>query len=196
MRIQFEERMVSTRMLGNIVGFQYLRRSRFEAKKEVYKKGLESSPTQQEKEMGRKFIAKIRSHYIPPVSVRWIDAEVGYGLFAEAPIEQECYIGEYTGLVRAQNDPWYEESNDAYFFRYPITDALGRCYLIDASEGNFTRFINHSDSPNLESISAYYRGYYHVIFLTMHRIEKGKQLLVHYGKEYWSCGRSPSCKIG
>ncbi len=37
---------------------------------------------------------------------------------------------------------------------YPIADRLARNYVIYATKGNFTRFINHSDKPNLNPVYA------------------------------------------
>ena len=45
--------------------------------------------------------AKLRAgHSHPHLSVRYVDAAVGYGLFADVSIGQDVFIGEYVGLVQ------------------------------------------------------------------------------------------------
>ncbi len=135
-------------------------------------------------ELGKKFIDKIEAAYIPQVSVRWISDKVGYGLFAEEEIPEGSYVGEYTGVVR-KNDRRYFEPLNNYCYEYPVDDEIGRSFVIDATKGNLTRFINHSSKPNLRPIHVFYEGYYHLIFLALGPIEKGKELSYDYGESYW-----------
>jgi uncharacterized protein len=73
-----------------------------------------------------------------------------------------------------------------------VPDSLGRSFVIDATQGNLTRFINHSFTPNLRPVHVYYAGFYHLIFLAMQRIEKGTQLSYSYGKNYWYLRGKPA----
>ncbi len=136
-------------------------------------------------ELGKRFIQEIQSAYIPPVSVRLVDESVGYGLFAESDLPQGAYVGEYTGIVRRNDLRRYLGPMNNYCYNYPILDELGRSFVIDATQGNLTRFINHSFTPNLLPIHVYYEGFYHLIFLALKPIEKGTQLTYDYGKNYW-----------
>jgi uncharacterized protein len=138
----------------------------------------------QAQELGKKFIEKIDAAYIPQASVRWISDKVGYGLFAEEEIPQGSYVGEYTGIVR-RNDRRYFEPLNNYCYEYPVDDEIGRSFVIDATQGNLTRFINHSSQPNLQPIHVFYAGYYHLIFVALHLIHKGEQLIFDYGESYW-----------
>ncbi len=141
-------------------------------------------------ELGNKFIHKIEEAYIPQVSVRWIDEKIGYGLFAEEDISMGDYAGEYTGIVR-RNDRRYFEPLNNYCYEYPVDDEIGRSFVIDATQGNLTRFINHSLSPNLQPVHVYYDGFYHLIFIAMHKILQGQQLSYDYGKSYWYLREPP-----
>jgi hypothetical protein len=142
-------------------------------------------------ELGKKFIEKIETAYIPQVSVRWVSDLVGYGLFAEEEIAARSYVGEYTGIVRRNNRRYFEPLNN-YCYEYPVEDEIGRSFVIDATQGNLTRFINHSSSPNLKPIHVFYEGYYHLIFIALRLIQKGEQLSYDYGESYWYLRSSPT----
>jgi SET domain-containing protein len=59
-------------------------------------------------------------------------------------------------------------------------------YVIDAtSGGNHTRFINHSNEPNVEIKSAIVKNLLRIIVIAIKPIKKEEQLLCHYGDEYW-----------
>ena len=60
-------------------------------------------------------------------------------------------------------------------------------FVIDAEKGgNLTRFINHSDQPNLEPIGVFWKGSLHIILRSLKKIQKGEQLTYDYGADYWS----------
>lgn len=141
-------------------------------------------------ELGARFIHHIETAFIRSVSVRWINDEVGQGLFVEEDLEAGSYVGEYTGVVR-KNDRRYFEPLNNYCYEYPVPDDIGRSYVIDATQGNLTRFINHSFTPNLKPMHVFYEGFYHLIFLALERIEKGRQLSYDYGKNYWYIRKAP-----
>jgi uncharacterized protein len=140
--------------------------------------------------LGKKYHTKILASYIPDVSVQWVHPAVGSGLFANEVIKKGQYVGEYTGVVR-RNDRRYFEPMNHYCYEYPVPDEIGRSFVIDATAGCLTRFINHSVSPNLSSHYAYWDGFYHLIFLALTTIEPGKQLSFDYGETYWYIREKP-----
>jgi len=140
--------------------------------------------------LGKKYIGKIAAAYISPVSVRWISDKVGYGLFAEETITNGSYVGEYAGIVR-RNDRRYFEPLNNYCYEYPVNDEIGRSFVIDATQGNLTRFINHSSSPNLQPFHVFYDGYYHLIFIAVRPIKIGEELSYDYGESYWYLRKPP-----
>ena len=171
--------------------FQFLSHNPFENKKAVLKRGLESRPTTEAIEWGKQFVDKINAAYIPAVSIRWVSEQVGYGLFAEEEIDAGSYVGEYTGMVRENDIRRVLEPLNHYCYEYPVPDSLGRSFVIDATQGNLTRFINHSFTPNLKPVYAYHAGFYHLIFIALQRIEPGTQLSYNYGKNYWLLREKP-----
>ncbi len=121
---------------------------------------------------------------IPEVSIRWISDEMGYGLFAERAFKQWEFIGEYTGVVRDRG-LLFPKIND-YCFMYPHEWFSLKALTIDSQTGgNYTRFINHSDTPNCESVAVLFEGVFHIVFRTIQEIPMGGQLTYDYGDIYW-----------
>ncbi len=178
-------------------GFAYLGLNSFESiddQLDVHNRGLkhlsEGKVSQESLDLGQQYHKEILSSYIPKVSVRFISDDVGHALFAEEEIEVGRYVGEYTGIVR-KNDRRYGYPINNYCYEYPIPDEIGRNFVVDATRGCLTRFINHSSDPNLKPFYAFYEGYYHVIFLSIKKISVGDQLLFDYGKSYWYVRGAP-----
>lgn len=120
----------------------------------------------------------------PPIVVCWIDAHIGYGVFARETIPAWSYIGEYTGVLRRRQAIWMDEND--YCFRYPLRSRTWRYFTIDSGkQGNFTRFINHSDHPNVEAIGVFEGGLFHIVIRTLRQIEPGEEICYHYGPLYW-----------
>jgi SET domain-containing protein len=134
--------------------------------------------------MGVYYDQEIQNGIHPRMTVRWIDEEIGFGLFAAERILPCLYVGEYTGLIQERKTKHIKESN--YCVRYTAWPMGKRQYVIDAQNmGNFTRFINHSDSPNISLVCAYWRGLPRLIFISLQEIPKGAQLTFDYGKTFW-----------
>lgn len=183
--------------LEKLISFKYLPQIAFETafdQEEVRSKGFKKWKNNQiSKEvinLGNQFIKNIAQAYIPYVSVRWINSRVEYGLFAEENLTRGSYVGEYTGIVR-RNDRRHFEPLNNYCYEYPIADEIGRNFVIDATQGHLTRFINHSFTPNLKSVYAFYDGFFHLIFLALRPIKRGSQLTFNYGQAYWSIRDRP-----
>jgi hypothetical protein len=178
----------SVEELEKRIPFKYIALLSFEDAEDVLARGRakfqNNLVTPEALELGQKYIGKINAAYIPHVSVRWIGNKVGYGLFAEEKILKGSYVGEYTGIVR-KNDRRYFEPLNNYCYEYPVDDEIGRSFVIDATQGNLTRFINHSSNPNLQPIHVFYNGYYHLIFVALRPIQKGEELSYDYGESYW-----------
>lgn len=133
---------------------------------------------QHQKEISKGFVAE--------TAIRWIDSDLEYGLFALQDMPMNSYIGEYTGLVRRLLPPNPDKNN--YCLQYPnlfltVIDAL--------SHGNETRFINHSDTPNLQIVCIGEKKLPHFILIAKEPIQVGTQLTFDYGKKF----RMPRQKI-
>lgn len=126
----------------------------------------------------------IESGQIANLVIRWIDEQMGYGLFAGSALSAQCYLGEYTGRVRPAR--LRERGALEYSFEYPGRNRWGMRYVVDAAEaGNEMRYINHSDDPNCEAVAVYCEGIVRIAIRALRRIEKGQQLTLDYGERYW-----------
>lgn len=116
--------------------------------------------------------------------IKWINPVLGYGLFAAADLLERSFVAEYTGMIR-QIDKKNPDLNE-YCFQYPTKLGSSKYFVIDAlDEGNITRFINHSDQPNLQPLWIVNRGVLHLIFIANRFIPKGTELTFDYGPDYW-----------
>lgn len=139
--------------------------------------------------MGIYFEQEIEKGIHPHVSIRYIDAELGNGVFAEQKISPCSYVGEYTGIVQERKTKDLKEK--FYCLRYSVWEMGHRNFVIDAEKmGNFTRFINHSSQPNLGMQSVYWRGLPRMIFVALKEISAGEQLTFDYGNSFWKESQS------
>jgi len=196
-RCFLDERPYTIQELESHLKFNYLSHIAFETsadREEIRRRGLDklknNEISKKSQEFGNKFIKKIEASYIPDVSIRWLNESLGYGLFSEESLSVGCYVGEYTGVVR-KNDRRYLEPLNNYCYEYPVPDYVGRSFVVDATNGNLTRFINHSFNPNLKPVHVFCDGFYHLIFLAIRPIEKGTQLCYNYGQSYWYIREPP-----
>lgn len=159
----------------------------------------------------------IQKNTLPPHLVRKkLNPELGYGIFLHPkapPLVKGQVVGIYAGeiVLVAQNAP--DESAYAFALIDDILldkqaqlkwDSAHRyhpkrlySFKLDAwKTGNFTRFINHSEKPNLISYMVCVpKNHYgitpspiEVVYFVKKKIQPGEQLLVSYErgqKNYW-----------
>ena len=121
--------------------------------------------------------------------IRWISSYLGYGVFAAKELPDLTLVGEYTGVVKKK---WFKQNryND-YIFRY-TAGPKETPFVIDAQDkGNFARFINHSNSPNLSCQWAIIKGITRIILYTNTFVREGEQLTYNYGDYYWRSRTPP-----
>ena len=159
---------------------------------------------------------KLLANEIPPMVIKWIDNTVGYGVFAGKDLDAGTLIGEYTGVVRRlyrsskevsgvkdyskltyavglSQSPTaqviFEQSlsDNSYCFHYPTRFWSWKYFAIDAlNQGTITRFLNHSDNPNLDPICFIDDDkILHLMFITNKPIREGTQITFNYGEDYW-----------
>lgn len=134
--------------------------------------------------LGTLHAEELRKHYIPDVSIRWIDDTLGYGLFAEKEIKAWEFVGEYAGVLRRRY-PIFGNIND-YCFLYPTHVFYMGKHMIDGQDkGNEIRYANHSDDPNCESISIFSDGLFHIILRAVKNIPPHTQITYDYSARYW-----------
>lgn len=141
--------------------------------------------------MGIYFDNEIRKQLNPAVNVRYIDDAVGWGVFAAQKIPVCSFVGEYTGYVEVRKPRHLKDKY--YCIRYPSWQMWKKRFVIDGErKGNFTRFINHSDKPNLSLQSVFYKGLSRMIFVSTEEIFEGTQLTFDYGDIFWKeCKQTP-----
>ncbi len=123
------------------------------------------------------------------VYIGYIDRSIGYGVFANRDLSALTYVGEYTGVVK-QRRAKAIRLND-YVFGH-MAGPKNTPFIIDAEKkGNFTRFINHSYAPNMNSRWVICKGITRIIVFTNAFVPKGTQLTYDYGKYYWRSRLSP-----
>lgn len=143
-----------------------------------------SSIASENYEWAKKFALEIGEGKTASIYIKWIDATLGYGAFAEEDIAEGSFVGEYTGVVRRL----YRKHPDQnpYCFHYPTKLWSMKTYTVDSMrEGNLIRFFNHSNKPNLLPFCAVDRGLLHLVFVAACDISKGEQLTFDYGEDYW-----------
>ncbi|MCE5294520.1 MAG: SET domain-containing protein-lysine N-methyltransferase [Chlamydiales bacterium] len=122
---------------------------------------------------------------IAPVAIRWIDDEMGYGLFSQNLIAKEAFIGQYTGLVH-KGGRFGKKMLNGYCIRIPTKFWSLQYFVMDAQNaGNELRFANHSDAPNIRPFCLIDRGLVHIGFFALRQIEVGEELTFDYGRAYW-----------
>lgn len=122
-------------------------------------------------------------------TVRWINDEIGHGLFAKAPYKKNEVIGCYAGVLTSK------VKNQEYSFEWPDSPYAEEDLAIDGFHmGNATRFMNHAPekidkrvnrSCNVSSVEFFHDGMPHIIFIARRPIETGEQLCYDYGESYW-----------
>jgi SET domain-containing protein len=119
----------------------------------------------------------------PLLEVLHISEYFGYGVFAGQDFDCCDFVGEFCGIVTSNYDPSAINYKYNYFSAVNEIDDI---FIAPRKIGNELQFVNHSDSPNVEwKTIVGYDNKYHVIMVATRKIDKGEQILVDYGKEYW-----------
>ena len=133
--------------------------------------------------LGGYYAKELESELFAPFEIKRMSARMGYGVFARADLLPRAFIGEYTGYVRRKKLLFAKSSDYCFGLE---TNMGWPGYVIDAEKGgNMTRFLNHSETPNLEPVAIFHKGLIRIILRTLHRIAKGQQLTYDYGVDYW-----------
>ena len=126
-------------------------------------------------------------------SVRYLDDSMGRGLFAEERCREGDFIGEYTGLIqkasrcRPVKDQLGGYATD-YSWTYPEKKRFRSLEVNGRLNGNETRFINHSFTPNCRMEHTLIEGRWVLFLVAAREILPDEQFTVDYGEEYWVGG--------
>jgi hypothetical protein len=149
--------------------------------KKLYRK---SQLSRQQVWFGSYFKQELTTPFIADVVIRYIDETFGWGVFANRDFQKMEFIAEYAGVIRKSKR---SDKENAYCFEYVPASNIKTSFTIDAREqGGISRYINHSQDPNLLSALATLDGFTRVILITSKPLQKGEQLCYDYGPDYWS----------
>lgn len=146
-------------------------------------------------QLEKKYSLKIAKGEIAPMSVRFINDKIGYGVFAEHDIAKDQFVGEYTGIVMNLADVKDTKYTWDYLSGY---DKYGKQFQVSldaANAGNEMRFVNHDFNPNAVMKYVPQGGYWHAVYIASRPIKNGEQILTDYGKRYWSGTRGEPFKF-
>jgi [histone H3]-lysine4 N-trimethyltransferase ASH1L len=122
-----------------------------------------------------------------------------HALVSEQPIEMGTVVIEYTGEILTIG-MCEERYRDCPELRSYVVEC-GDGYVIDALyKGNFSRFINHSCSPNLDVVKITQYGLPRVFFVARFSFDIGEELTFDYGPipfqcQCWECmGYTPASR--
>jgi len=114
----------------------------------------------------------------------------GRGLFTKELIEKDTCFLEYKGTITTWKDVNHNEGNNAYVF------FVNRNHVVDACNHplELARFIN--DARGIKKITGINNNAYYVVIkkrifvFASKNIEKGSEIFVGYGKDYWDTIRT------
>lgn len=119
------------------------------------------------------------------VTIVWMGEFIGFGLMTNQTLQPGDWVGAYTGQVRPL--PFFQADPNNYCLHYPTSWWPPITYVTDAqSFGNYSRFINHSDQPNLSFSSLVYKKLVYFILRANQMIPRGSFLTVDYGPNFWA----------
>ena len=110
--------------------------------------------------------------------------KIGFGIFSLQNILEETFLGQYSGIVKKRKR--FLIKNNDYLLRYSVENIEDKEYVIDAKEyGNFSRFINHSQNPNVEIRTIVLDNIIYKTLFSIKKIKEKDELLIDYGSLYW-----------
>jgi hypothetical protein len=187
-----DESPISLSQLHQITGAHYLAGLEFidfKTWRQIAKKTDPSEMDAEHKWLSTYFRKEVLQPSVLEVSLRWIDDRVGWGVFAGRDFLPTEFIAEYSGVVRKRVP---QDAKNGYCFEYPLAPGRDSPYLIDAQDrGGISRYINHSNKPNLTSLSVHVEGVNHIVLYTVKKIGQGEQLCYDYGPDYWKRRGAP-----
>lgn len=139
--------------------------------------------------LGTYFRSEILHPPLAPFALHWIGREMGWGLFAAAPLKKGAFVATYGGVVRKRRRT---DEKNSYCFQYLLPPASSTSLLIDGKEeGSLGRYLNHRSEGNVTSASVLCDGVFHILLHTTRPIEPGEELCYDYGPDYWKKRPAP-----
>ncbi|MEM8868211.1 MAG: SET domain-containing protein-lysine N-methyltransferase [Verrucomicrobiota bacterium] len=104
----------------------------------------------------------------------------GRGLFSKVRIQPENTIGYYTGEIIDEKEFY---NPDRPWSAYVLWVCRTHIIVGDGPKANYTRYINHSDEPNVFLIVS--SRWKTARFEAIRTIEPGEEIFFDYGDDYW-----------
>ncbi len=125
--------------------------------------------------------------------LRYINADIGLGVFSRKTIKQDECIGIYSGIQSNKRAKKLDYS-------FKIVKEKSDIYVHASEFGNLTRFINHAPqtakpgflSANTKSIKYQLCGLTFIAYHAKRDILPGEQLFSDYGTTFFRHGRNPT----
>jgi hypothetical protein len=104
-------------------------------------------------------------------------AGCGQGLFTEVPLYPGDTVGPYLGEVISDAQSLTPPYVDSHYLLWVCRD----CLIVGE---NYTRYINHSDQPNVQFVvsTRWKKARVEVV----QRVRPGEELFLDYGPEFWA----------
>lgn len=106
--------------------------------------------------------------------------DAGQGLFSKVRIQEEENIGYYTGEIIGE-DEFHDPERP--FSAYVLWICRTHIIVGDGPKANYTRYINHSDTPNVHLVVS--SRWKTARFEALRTIDPGEELFFNYGEDYW-----------
>ncbi len=139
----------------------------------------------------RKYAHLVKDSDMAPIYIGRIDSKVGYGVFADAELEKDAFIGEYTGVIQEAVETAGQELDEGGFesdYSWYYLEEIEQAPTLEINgrfEGNELRYVNHSNEPNVDVEHILIDGYWILFFKAARNIKAHEQLLISYGEAYW-----------
>mmetsp|Transcript_66263 Transcript_66263/g.117672 ORF Transcript_66263/g.117672 Transcript_66263/m.117672 type:complete len:167 (-) Transcript_66263:956-1456(-) len=134
----------------------------------------------------------------PRLGIRFINEGKGFGVVAKELIPKGTFWGAYTGEALT-SDASLNKSGSYSYDLYPASHAnipSNTSTVVDSEHfGNYTRFVNHSCSPNSWSCQVWIPGGTEpvIAFFTSKDVRPDEELCVDYGGRYFQTGLQCRC---
>jgi SET domain-containing protein len=133
----------------------------------------------------KRFGPQVKDSHIADIYVKFINDEIGYGLFANSDIKNHQLVGEYAGVIRKG------KGDSTWTWHYPSDKFRSALNIPELSldgkySGNGMRFINHHDDANVGIEYLFSDGFIRLLYVSKKDIKKDEQLFINYGDKYWA----------
>ena len=151
-------------------------------------KSITRAALREHQESSKRFGSALRKQEFPRLTIRLVNPDVGYGLFAAETIRKATLVGEYSGVVREYSPNHQDKPTDScHFFYHPNerVEYAESAYIDPVYQGGFLQFVNHGSVGNIDFLHIFQTRSWRVIAVSLRTISKGQQILFEYPEDFW-----------